>query len=175
MLLLLVVPYSDYYFTSPKPEPLELALLAVFLWLHKRRGYSFGPHWLVLGLAFGTKISALPLVLLFGLASAVQDGKWRGRALNLDEAVDTAAFFFAGLALAVPMLLKPVCFALALIYAGRWLIPRAWTSVKLLILAAALAGSDDRGTPLDQSLAGRNLPQHHAWPGRGQHQCGELA
>jgi hypothetical protein len=136
LLMLLVVPYADYYLTSPKPEPLELLLVAIFLWLHKRRGYGFGWHWIFLGMAFGTKISALPLVLVFAIAGAVQDGRWRD--LRLDKAADTLFPFLAGLGLAVPLLLRPILYAAAIYYAGAYFARRANRNFRPLILAAAV-------------------------------------
>lgn len=138
LFVLLAMPYASYYATLPKPEPLQLLFLAIFLSLHQRRGFSFGPHWLVLGLAFGTKISTLPAVLVFALAAAYQEAKPRGRGVTLDQSIKTGSYFVAGLALAVPTLLVAIIPMLVLYHAwrsSRWAVNGV--AVKLAVLALA--------------------------------------
>lgn len=162
LFLLLFMPYAAYYFTSPKPEPLQLSLIAAFLWLHRRRNYAFGWHWLLLGLAFGTKISVLPAALVFALASAVQESGSQGRAIKSVKAIDTVCWFIAGLGVAVPVLLIPVFVALALICAWRYFAPAALCGVDLAVAAVCLfigarAGSSRIDIWLDQTF--RNTAQ----------------
>ena len=143
LFLLLTMPFAAYYTTLPKPEPLQLLFLAIFLNLHQRRGFTFGAHWLVLGLAFGTKISTLPAVVLFTAVAGLTDSKARGRRLTLDEAITTASYFSAGLALAVPTLLNAVVPMLLLYHlwrASHW--GSAQVRAKLIVVVLAiLAGA----------------------------------
>jgi len=61
-ILLMSLPTSPYYSTMPKPEPLQLIFLSLFLLQSKRKSFSFDYHWIFLGLAFGAKISSLTLI-----------------------------------------------------------------------------------------------------------------
>ncbi|ATC64730.1 hypothetical protein CMV30_12590 [Nibricoccus aquaticus] len=105
LVVLTSLPFTDYYLTQPKPEPLQMLFLAVFLALAVRRQYGFGWHWLFLGLTFGTKISALPLCAAAGLLAVLQT---RESPLKHIRAGVQAAFAFVfGWCLAVPMLFWP--------------------------------------------------------------------
>lgn len=73
LLLLVALPYSSYFATMPKPEPIQMLFLAIFLVIAAKNIYQFGYYWLFLGLAFGAKISTITLVPLFlGLGSIGQ-------------------------------------------------------------------------------------------------------
>jgi len=65
LLLLLSLPSTSYYANMPKPEPLQLLFLSLFLWKGKKCAFGFGAYWIFLGLAFGAKISVLPIIPLF--------------------------------------------------------------------------------------------------------------
>ena len=65
--LLSTLPSAVYYATMPKPEPIQLAFLTIFLLLASRNGFKFGYYWIFLGYSFGMKISVAPALLLFGL------------------------------------------------------------------------------------------------------------
>ncbi|WP_144306246.1 hypothetical protein [Oceanidesulfovibrio marinus] len=72
--VLLYIPFTPYYMTMPKPEPLLVLLLGVFFWLvSSRPGRPKLWAFLVLGVAWGTKISALPFVLFCWCALSVAD------------------------------------------------------------------------------------------------------
>jgi hypothetical protein len=135
---LLVLPFADYYATMPKPEPLELMLLAIFFWLHKARNYAFGPHWLFLGLAFGAKIAVLPLIPVLALYAAFQSGAYRKIATDPNDVIDCCAAFLLGLGLAVPILLRPIGTAVGMIYLWRWAAPNNPAAMKIAGAAAAL-------------------------------------
>ncbi len=71
-ILLLLLPSTSYYSSMPKPEPLLLLFLSLFF-LQWRPSVNYqGSAWIFLGLAFGTKISILPLVPMVMLASYVR-------------------------------------------------------------------------------------------------------
>ena len=136
LLFLLVLPYTVYYATMPKPEPLELVFIAAFLWAHGRRGYGLGAHWLLLGLAFGAKIAVLPLALILAL-----DSVWRemdSGTLTFQKVARTAASFALGLGLAVPVLLLPMGIAAVIVGLSRWLVPAAHRLAQGIVLVAAL-------------------------------------
>lgn len=135
---LLVLPFADYYATTPKPEPLELMLLAIFFWLHKARNYAFGPHWLFLGMAFGAKIAVLPLLPFLVLYTVFQHGASQKIAADPNDLIDCCAAFFLGLALAVPILLRPIGTFVGLIYLWRWAPPNIPAAMKIGGAAAAL-------------------------------------
>lgn len=135
---LLVLPFADYYATMPKPEPLELMLLAIFFWFHKTRNYAFGPHWLFLGMAFGAKIAVLPLIPILVLHAVFQNGTPRKIAADPNGIIDCCAAFLLGLGLAVPTLLRPIATAVWLIYLWRWAAPNIPAVMKIGGTAAAL-------------------------------------
>ena len=65
LLLLIALPYTAYFATMPKPEPIQLFSLALFLACSARNQFRFGYYWIFLGLAFGAKVSTLTLLPLF--------------------------------------------------------------------------------------------------------------
>jgi hypothetical protein len=105
------LPYTWYFATMPKPEPLQLVFLALFLALVRREGLSAPRKWALLGLAMGAKISVLPFVaLLWGL---VLLGDWlrlRDGVLALRDAAILQAWrasaFALGMVVAVPILVS---------------------------------------------------------------------
>ena len=74
LLTLISLPYSSYYMSMPKPEPIMLLCAALFLYFYKRNDLSLGrPYWIFLGMAFGAKISfLLPLLALLGASLIIQ-------------------------------------------------------------------------------------------------------
>ena len=57
---LLCLPYSSYYMSMPKPEPIMLLCAALFLFFYKKNNLTLGkPYWIFIGMAFGAKISFL--------------------------------------------------------------------------------------------------------------------
>jgi hypothetical protein len=74
---LISLPYSSYYMSMPKPEPIMLLCAALFLFFYKKNNLLLGkPYWIFLGMAFGAKISFLPpLLILCGTSVLVQFNK----------------------------------------------------------------------------------------------------
>ncbi|MDD5691128.1 MAG: hypothetical protein PHC37_05480 [Candidatus Omnitrophica bacterium] len=72
LLSLLSLPGTVYYASMPKPEPLQLLFLALFLWQSKKRTFCFGMYWFFLGLAFGAKISVFLLIFYFTILAFMQ-------------------------------------------------------------------------------------------------------
>lgn len=102
---LLTMPYTAYYTSMPKPEPLQLLFISIFLYYYRKYEMSFqGWYWIFLGLAFGTKISTLPVVLIILVASVYQ-AKSEKYELILTNLTSAIVFFLIGLAIAVPILM----------------------------------------------------------------------
>lgn len=108
---LLALPYTSYYMTMPKPEPLQILFVALFLYFFNKKTMELGKrYWIFLGLAFGAKISTLPLAGIFILIASLQyfpnpDAQELSAKLS-----KTLLYFFVGLGVSVPILL-PVIFA----------------------------------------------------------------
>ena len=99
----LVVPFSSYYATMPKPEPLMLTFLAGFIWLLARRENVLGWPFLLLGLAFGAKISALPIVVILGGFAVLRAALLLPPKLLATGLRRSALSFFGGFAISVPI------------------------------------------------------------------------
>jgi hypothetical protein len=113
VLALLCLPYSDYFATNPKPEPLQMLCLAGFAALALRARSAFGPHWLLLGIAFGAKVSALPVLAVFGAAALWVEWRKGHATRTLENAASAAIWLFGGFALAVPVFIEPLIWTLA--------------------------------------------------------------
>jgi len=132
--VLLALPYTSYFMTIPKPEPLQTLFLAVFLIAYKNHKLAFGRYWIWLGLAFGTKISILSAILIFVAASMFYSRLVKSR-LEWHEIFGAAGYTLFGLSLAVPILVAPV---LAII-AGWYLVRSVGRQREMTIRSQALA------------------------------------
>ena len=67
LLTLIALPYNSYYMSMPKPEPLMIFATSLFLYLNSRDYFLPGrPSWILLGIAFGAKISFIvPVAIIF--------------------------------------------------------------------------------------------------------------
>lgn len=96
------IPFSAYYQTNPKPEPIQLFFISVFICYYFKKRMIFGKYWIFLGLAFGAKISTLPAVAIFFIASLLIN-----RAHLIDRKnnviLNTVLWFVCGFSLAVPI------------------------------------------------------------------------
>lgn len=103
---LLATPYTEYFMVMPKPEPLQLLFLVAFLFFFKKNDMQLvGWYWILLGLAFGTKISTLPLVVII-IAAVLLKYRTAGESKKfISEITAALGFFLLGLAIAVPILL----------------------------------------------------------------------
>jgi len=106
--VLINAPFSSYFMTMPKPEPIQLFFLSLFLYLLKKSNFSLTKKgWFFFGLAIGTKVSILPVslpVIMFSL--------YRGFLLNgvnktLGNITTMAGYVLFGFSVAVPILIKP--------------------------------------------------------------------
>jgi hypothetical protein len=102
----LILYYTAYFVMVPKPEPLQLLLLAIFLIKAHKVNWQFGWHFIWLGMAYGVKFNVLTaLPLLFILPYLVGYKKLGGFIKSLFA-------FLAGIIVAIPCLiltpLKPI-------------------------------------------------------------------
>ena len=105
LLSLMVIPTTSYYATMPKPEPLQILFLALFLWMVVGRRKVVGWPWLLFGLAFGAKISVIVLLAVFlTFAYVALDAKTPLRKIGW-LAIGTVPWFALGFLLSVPVVL----------------------------------------------------------------------
>jgi len=61
----LILYYTAYFVMVPKPEPLQLLFLAIFIIKAHKVNWQFGLHFVWLGLAYGAKFNVLTVLPLF--------------------------------------------------------------------------------------------------------------
>lgn len=105
-LVLLTLPSTSYYVTMPKPEPLQILFIAIFLFFASKKSYKFGKHWFYLGLAFGAKISALPIIAFYFIVSLFQSKKdLKRKSFPFRKIIVSIIAAVIGFLMAEPMLL----------------------------------------------------------------------
>jgi len=98
------VMYSIYFIQMPKPEPLQLFFIAMFLRGMFKNNYIFGRYFIWLGLALAIKINVLLLLpLLFLLPLFIH--KSLGFKVNLQKGFKALIWFFVGFFVGIPCLL----------------------------------------------------------------------
>ena len=105
-LLLIAIPTTAYYSTMPKPEPFLLLFFSIFCYFYFKKK-SGNWHFILLGLAFGCKVSLLLVVGLIFLFESELLHVWpiRFNVINLWNKVKFKLLFFSiGLGIAVPIL-----------------------------------------------------------------------
>jgi hypothetical protein len=109
LLILILLPYNSYYMSMPKPEPLMVFTISLFLYLNSKNFFSPGsPSWILVGIAFGAKISfIIPAMILF-LASAIHGHLTKKYALS--SYLASILFILLGFVIANPYFLQPVFF-----------------------------------------------------------------
>lgn len=121
---LLCLPYSSYYMSMPKPEPIMLLCAALFLFFYKKHNLALGrPYWILMGMAFGAKISfLLPLLILFSASVLVQCNKKQFSSLVTSSLLSILYIVF-GFVIANPFFI-PVFLFLAYVLLAILLIAR---------------------------------------------------
>jgi hypothetical protein len=104
LLVMLGMPFSDYYMTMPKPEPLQLLFLSIFIYFYITKEGSLTWYWVFLGAAFGTKISIAPVIVCLGMVSLLFLGGNKKLNLNNSGFQIAVIAFLSGLAVSVPIL-----------------------------------------------------------------------
>ena len=100
--------YTMYFIMMPKPEPMQLLFLALFLNRFKNSNWSFGWHFILIGIAYGLKFNVLLLLPIVFLLPIIKSG-----ALELKNqiipAIKSLGFTLIGIVIAVPcLILAPV-------------------------------------------------------------------
>lgn len=104
---ILSVPFSEYYMTMPKPEPLQLFFLVIFCYFYIKKNATFSWYWIFIGLAFGAKISTLPALLVFLIVSLLVKKAHDEASTDLNGLAAAVGAFALGLVIAVPILCIP--------------------------------------------------------------------
>jgi len=106
--VLVNAPFSSYFMTMPKPEPVQMFFLALFIHLLKKNKFSLKKNaWVFLGLAVGTKVSVLPLFFPAIMFSTYRNLLSEGFIRTLKKITTAIGSFLFGVSLAVPVLIKP--------------------------------------------------------------------
>ena len=113
LVVLISAPYSSYYMSMPKIEPLMLFFAACFIYFYKKNKFTLGgPYWIFCGLSFGAKISFLPAILIFigiSIFNLVQINNFKFFFKNI---FITFLFIYLGFFIANPYFLPPTFFLL---------------------------------------------------------------
>ena len=109
LLAMACLPYTDYYLSQPKPEPVQLLWYALFMLFAVRRKFAFGWHWLFLGLAFGAKISAALFCAAAAMLAIIHLWLYApGWKRTFYSGTTAGIGFIAGWIIAIPMLAVPL-------------------------------------------------------------------
>jgi len=105
--------YTLYFLMMPKPEPFQLFFLALFLYYFKQKNWSFGRHFILLGIAFGLKFNVLLILpIIFVLPFLKKNTQILKQ--KIIYALKAFVYFLIGLIIAIPCLilspLKPIYF-----------------------------------------------------------------
>lgn len=102
----LMLYYTVYFAMVPKPEPLQLLLLSIFLWKAHKANWHFGWHFIWLGIAYGAKFNVLAILPLFFILPYIFGYK------KIIGLLKSFVAFIVGLIIAIPSLLlvpiKPI-------------------------------------------------------------------
>jgi hypothetical protein len=133
-----IMPFTTYFMTMPKPEPIMIFCLALFFYFYKKNNLEDAkPYWILLGMAFGAKISVLPAIPILLLASLYKKPLRSETVQTLRNLFITIIYIFIGFCLAIPMFIKAsgiVIIQLGILY----LIIRLGIKNKMLALGLAL-------------------------------------
>lgn len=99
----LILYYTAYFVMVPKPEPLQLLLLAIFLIKAHKVNWQFGWHFVWLGLAYGAKFNILTVLPLFFILPYFTGYR------KIGALIKSVAAFLIGIVIAIPcLLLTPI-------------------------------------------------------------------
>lgn len=103
LIALFTLPFSVYYATTPKPEPLMLLFLSLFLLRFFRSKNLYGGHWIFLGMVAGLKISGF-FILIAICFFCFLDSVRKGIVPSKSKLLTTLASFMIGISISVPSL-----------------------------------------------------------------------
>ncbi|WP_418513904.1 hypothetical protein [Corallibacter sp.] len=105
-LILLMLPSTSYYFSMPKPEPVQIFFISLFLYFAVKKNFMYGKHWLFLGVSLGAKISAFPIIAFYFVVSTYQELKnSKNKKLPYKTGAISLLSFIIGFVISEPMLL----------------------------------------------------------------------
>lgn len=105
--ILAVMPFTTYFMTMPKPEPIMIFCLSLFFYFYKTNNLEKArPYWILLGMAFGSKISILPAIPVLLFAASYNKILARKPIETLRALFLTLIYIFIGFCLAIPMFIK---------------------------------------------------------------------
>lgn len=111
---IILLPFTTYYATTPKPEPLILFFLSLYLLKSKTLKNMLGKQWIFLGIIVGLKISSVfilfAIILVISMQTFVNKEKLKTNDLQL-----SLAYFSIGFSIAVPTLYVFAIFGIGLI------------------------------------------------------------
>jgi hypothetical protein len=100
---LFTLPFTIYYATTPKPEPLMLMFLSLFLHRLFKTKEFYGSHWIFLGIVVGLKISGL--FILAGICFILFSSSIRKKSIpNQLKILTTIGSFAVGVSISIPTL-----------------------------------------------------------------------
>src|SRR5690606_1627053 len=100
--------YTLYFMMMPKPEPLQLLVLALFFKKFKNSSWKFGWHFILLGIAYGLKFNVLLILPIIFIVPYLLYYRKDGIEL-VKKMLGSAAVFVLGVIIAVPcLILSPI-------------------------------------------------------------------
>jgi len=107
LLTLVLLPYNSYYMSMPKPEPLAIFAISLFLFLNTKNFLAPGKaSWMLVGLAFGAKISFLipaAILILMSILNEIYQKR-----ISINAHLLSCIYILAGFLIANPYFLQPV-------------------------------------------------------------------
>jgi hypothetical protein len=100
--------FTMYFIMMPKPEPMQLLFLALFLNRFKKSNWSFGWHFVLIGIAYGLKFNVLLILPLVFLLPLIKSGTLKLKN-EIIPAFKSIVFTLLGIMIAIPcLILAPV-------------------------------------------------------------------
>lgn len=100
--------FTMYYIMMPKPEPLQLLVLTIFLRQFKTSNWSFGRHFILLGIAYGLKFNVLLMLPLVFVLPLIKHLKLDLKS-NIKPGLFSMVYFIIGVIVAIPcLILSPI-------------------------------------------------------------------
>ena len=97
LLILINIPSVSYFMCNPKPEPIQLFFLSLFFYFFKKNNFAFArPFWILMGVSFGAKISALPFVLFVPTLTLIYNSNQKSLDHSIEQLPRTIFFIFLG-------------------------------------------------------------------------------
>ena len=133
LLILINIPDVSYFMCNPKPEPMQLFFLSLFFYFLKKNNFALAqPFWVLIGISFGAKISALPFILIIPAFAFIYDSNQKSISHSIGQIPITIFLIFFGLVISVPSLLPNLIFSFLLFIILKHLFIRYNTRISYL-------------------------------------------